>query len=49
MLLRKIQGKISQINQRLAAKTWPNKSIVYYTGHTLYEWSPKSLDNCSLD
>lgn len=44
MLLNKIQGKISQIKQRLTAKTWPNRSIVYYTGHTPYEWSPKNLN-----
>ena len=43
MLLNKIKDKLKNIQNRLTAQKWRKKSIVYYTGHTPYEWTPESL------
>ena len=39
----KIVSKLNKVKQRFTGRHWPNKSIVYYTGHTDYQWSPDSL------
>ncbi|MDJ1185322.1 glycosyltransferase family 4 protein [Roseofilum casamattae] len=39
----KVSSKLNRVKQRFTGKSWPNKSIVYYTGHTDYQWSPESL------
>jgi len=41
--LRKIKSKITLFYKRLRPQVWPDKSIVYYTGDTGYQWSPDSL------
>ena len=34
---------VLELKDRMTAKKWNEKSIVYFTGHTMYEWSPDSL------
>lgn len=41
--MNKVLSKISSLRKRLTPKNWPHRSIVYYTGHTKYPWSPQSL------
>ena len=38
-----LKDRILELKNRLSAKTWANQSIVYFAGHTTYEWSPESL------
>lgn len=38
-----LKDRILDLKNKLTAKTWAEKSIVYFTGHTMYEWSPDSL------
>ncbi len=42
-LLNSFNSKLIALKQRITPKVWSEKSIVYYTGHTPYEWSPESL------
>jgi glycosyltransferase involved in cell wall biosynthesis len=42
-LLGKIESKYLEFKQKLNPRTWAERSIVYYTGHTPYEWSPQNL------
>ncbi|NEQ36352.1 MAG: glycosyltransferase family 4 protein [Okeania sp. SIO3I5] len=42
-LLNKIKSKWLKFQQKLNPKTWQQRSIVYYTGHTSYEWTPENL------
>jgi glycosyltransferase involved in cell wall biosynthesis len=41
--LRGLKDSIFDLKDRLKTKQWPENSIVYFTGHTMYEWSPDSL------
>ena len=41
--IRDLKDKPLELKHKLTAKTWANKSIVYFAGHTVYEWSPDSL------
>jgi glycosyltransferase involved in cell wall biosynthesis len=36
-------SKLRRLTKRFTPKTWSDRSIVYYTGHTDYQWSPESL------
>lgn len=38
-----LKDRLLDFKNKLSAKTWPDKSIVYFAGHTMYEWSPDSL------
>lgn len=38
-----LKNRILELKDKLTAKTWAEKSIVYLAGHTMYEWSPDSL------
>jgi hypothetical protein len=38
-----LRDRVLAQKDRLSAKQWTEKSIVYFTGHTMYEWSPESL------
>ncbi|MDJ0553301.1 MAG: glycosyltransferase family 1 protein [Microcoleaceae cyanobacterium MO_207.B10] len=42
-LLNSLNSQLIKFKQRITPKVWSEKSIVYYTGHTDYEWSPESL------
>jgi len=47
-LLEKIANRLSsgwrQLKQRSNRQNWPDRSIVFYTGHTDYVWSPENLE-----
>lgn len=38
-----LKDRIFELKDRMGARKWSEKSIVYFTGHTMYEWSPDSL------
>jgi hypothetical protein len=38
-----LKEKLFDLRNQILAKRWPEKSIVYYAGHTMNEWSPDSL------
>lgn len=38
-----LKDKVFELKDRMTTKRWSEKSIVYFTGHTMYEWSPDSL------
>ncbi len=40
---RELKDSLLELKNRLSAKTWADQSIVYFAGHTMYEWSPDSL------
>ncbi|NOK71006.1 MAG: hypothetical protein GFH25_541266n55 [Chloroflexi bacterium AL-N10] len=42
-ILSKFNNLLTQFKQKTNAKTWPDKSIVYYTSQTPYEWTADSL------
>ena len=42
-LLNNFNSKLIGFKQRIKPKLWSDNSIVYYTGHTPYEWFPESL------
>jgi glycosyltransferase involved in cell wall biosynthesis len=38
-----LKDGLFELKDRMTAKKWAEKTIVYFTGHTMYEWSPDSL------
>lgn len=38
-----LNSKLISLKHKITSKIWPEKSIVYYTGHTDYQWTPESL------
>ncbi len=38
-----LRNKVIDLKDKMTSKQWADKSIVYFTGHTMYEWSPDSL------
>jgi hypothetical protein len=42
-IISKLQRLLTRIRQKFNSQKWPTNSIVYYTGHTDYEWTPDSL------
>lgn len=38
-----LKSKLISLQQKITSKVWQEKSIVYYTGHTDYQWTPESL------
>lgn len=38
-----LKNRVFELKDRMTAKKWPEKSIVYCAGHTIFEWSPDSL------
>lgn len=38
-----LKDSVLEQKDKMSAKTWADKSIVYFAGHTMHEWSPDSL------
>ncbi|WP_404790604.1 hypothetical protein [Altericista sp. CCNU0014] len=39
-----LKDRLLELKNKWFARTWPDRSIVYFAGHTMYEWSPHSLN-----
>ncbi len=42
-LVNRFSTKINNLKRKFNPQTWPSNSMVYYTGHTDYQWTPESV------